>query len=201
MIKYLLVLPRSHINRRTQFENPVLEAKRRMQQQQQMQSQGLSALPLPTIYRGTAFLCGPYIPSSPNWFYWCFSVSGCSGVPYFHFHFSLTEAPKTMQYRWLCIVPCILLTVSVCLSSQKSLHSRGTPHNSKGRSSPRCYRRATWDSASPSLVGTSRTSSYRSRASYLRDLQPKMARWTQVRRSRKSGPQDICCLLQCFIIL
>ncbi|KTF82334.1 hypothetical protein cypCar_00016221 [Cyprinus carpio] len=40
-----------HINRRTQFENPVLEAKRRMQQQQQMQSQGLSALPLPTIYR------------------------------------------------------------------------------------------------------------------------------------------------------
>ncbi|XP_026058426.1 membrane-associated guanylate kinase, WW and PDZ domain-containing protein 2 isoform X2 [Carassius auratus] len=40
-----------HINRRTQFENPVLEAKRRMQQQQQMQSQGLSALPLPAIYR------------------------------------------------------------------------------------------------------------------------------------------------------
>lgn len=40
-----------HINRRTQFENPVLEAKRRIQQQQQMQSQGLSALPLPTIYR------------------------------------------------------------------------------------------------------------------------------------------------------
>ncbi|XP_062403380.1 membrane-associated guanylate kinase, WW and PDZ domain-containing protein 2 isoform X2 [Sardina pilchardus] len=40
-----------HINRRTQFENPVLEAKRRQQQQQQMQSQGLSALPLPTIYR------------------------------------------------------------------------------------------------------------------------------------------------------
>ncbi|XP_066504756.1 membrane-associated guanylate kinase, WW and PDZ domain-containing protein 2 isoform X2 [Hoplias malabaricus] len=40
-----------HINRRTQFENPVLEAKRRVQQQQQMQSQGLSALPLPTIYR------------------------------------------------------------------------------------------------------------------------------------------------------
>uniref|UniRef100_A0A8C1X2V8 Membrane-associated guanylate kinase, WW and PDZ domain-containing protein 1 n=1 Tax=Cyprinus carpio TaxID=7962 RepID=A0A8C1X2V8_CYPCA len=31
-----------HINRRTQFENPVLEAKRRIQQQQQMQSQGLS---------------------------------------------------------------------------------------------------------------------------------------------------------------
>ncbi|XP_048013877.1 membrane-associated guanylate kinase, WW and PDZ domain-containing protein 2 [Megalobrama amblycephala] len=40
-----------HINRRTQFENPVLEAKRRIQQQQQMQSHGLSALPLPTIYR------------------------------------------------------------------------------------------------------------------------------------------------------
>ncbi|KAL2093822.1 hypothetical protein ACEWY4_011134 [Coilia grayii] len=40
-----------HINRRTQFENPVLEAKRRLQQQQQMQRQGLSALPLPTIYR------------------------------------------------------------------------------------------------------------------------------------------------------
>ncbi|XP_037615844.1 membrane-associated guanylate kinase, WW and PDZ domain-containing protein 2a isoform X6 [Sebastes umbrosus] len=40
-----------HINRRTQFENPVLEAKRRLQQQQQMQSQGLSSLPLPTIYR------------------------------------------------------------------------------------------------------------------------------------------------------
>uniref|UniRef100_A0A3P8QH46 Membrane-associated guanylate kinase, WW and PDZ domain-containing protein 1 n=1 Tax=Astatotilapia calliptera TaxID=8154 RepID=A0A3P8QH46_ASTCA len=39
-----------HINRRTQFENPVLEAKRRLQQQQ-MQSQGLSSLPLPTIYR------------------------------------------------------------------------------------------------------------------------------------------------------
>lgn len=43
----------SHINRRTQFENPVLEAKRRLEQQRQMQSQGLSALPLPTIYRGT----------------------------------------------------------------------------------------------------------------------------------------------------
>uniref|UniRef100_A0A8C1RCI1 Membrane-associated guanylate kinase, WW and PDZ domain-containing protein 1 n=1 Tax=Cyprinus carpio TaxID=7962 RepID=A0A8C1RCI1_CYPCA len=41
-----------HINRRTQFENPVLEAKRRLQQQQQMQSQGLSSLPLPTVYRG-----------------------------------------------------------------------------------------------------------------------------------------------------
>ncbi|XP_061815586.1 membrane-associated guanylate kinase, WW and PDZ domain-containing protein 2a isoform X1 [Nerophis lumbriciformis] len=40
-----------HINRRTQFENPVLEAKRRVQQQQQMQSQGLSSLPLPAIYR------------------------------------------------------------------------------------------------------------------------------------------------------
>ncbi|XP_068168246.1 membrane-associated guanylate kinase, WW and PDZ domain-containing protein 2-like isoform X3 [Antennarius striatus] len=40
-----------HINRRTQFENPVLEAKRRLEQQRQMQSQGLSTLPLPTIYR------------------------------------------------------------------------------------------------------------------------------------------------------
>ncbi|KAG7521520.1 membrane-associated guanylate kinase, WW and PDZ domain-containing protein 2-like [Solea senegalensis] len=40
-----------HINRRTQFENPVIEAKRRLEQQQQIQSQGLSALPLPTIYR------------------------------------------------------------------------------------------------------------------------------------------------------
>ncbi|KAI1883353.1 hypothetical protein AGOR_G00230550 [Albula goreensis] len=40
-----------HINRRTQFENPVLEAKRRLQQQQQMQSQGLSSLPLHTAYR------------------------------------------------------------------------------------------------------------------------------------------------------
>uniref|UniRef100_A0A673GFM8 Membrane-associated guanylate kinase, WW and PDZ domain-containing protein 2-like n=1 Tax=Sinocyclocheilus rhinocerous TaxID=307959 RepID=A0A673GFM8_9TELE len=38
-----------HINRRTQFENPVLEAKRRLQQQQQMQSQGLSSLPLPSF--------------------------------------------------------------------------------------------------------------------------------------------------------
>ncbi|XP_026853263.2 membrane-associated guanylate kinase, WW and PDZ domain-containing protein 2a isoform X4 [Electrophorus electricus] len=37
-----------HINRRTQFENPVLEAKRRLQQ---MQTQGLSSLPLPTVYR------------------------------------------------------------------------------------------------------------------------------------------------------
>ena len=42
----------SHINQKTQFENPVLEAKRRVQQQQQMQSQGLSSLPLPSIYRG-----------------------------------------------------------------------------------------------------------------------------------------------------
>uniref|UniRef100_A0A8C5FJ83 Uncharacterized protein n=1 Tax=Gadus morhua TaxID=8049 RepID=A0A8C5FJ83_GADMO len=33
-----------HINRRTQFENPVLEAKRRVQQQQQMQSQGKTPL-------------------------------------------------------------------------------------------------------------------------------------------------------------
>ncbi|XP_051974424.1 membrane-associated guanylate kinase, WW and PDZ domain-containing protein 2-like [Xyrauchen texanus] len=40
-----------HINRRTQFENPVLEAKRRLQQEQQMQSQGLSSLPLPAVYR------------------------------------------------------------------------------------------------------------------------------------------------------
>ncbi|XP_061523162.1 membrane-associated guanylate kinase, WW and PDZ domain-containing protein 2a isoform X14 [Phycodurus eques] len=40
-----------HINRRTQFENPVLEAKRRLQQEQQMQSQGLSSLPLPAIFR------------------------------------------------------------------------------------------------------------------------------------------------------
>uniref|UniRef100_A0A674CD64 Membrane-associated guanylate kinase, WW and PDZ domain-containing protein 2 n=1 Tax=Salmo trutta TaxID=8032 RepID=A0A674CD64_SALTR len=40
-----------HINRRTQFENPVQEAKRRLEQQQQMQDQGLSALPLPSIYR------------------------------------------------------------------------------------------------------------------------------------------------------
>ena len=39
-----LSFTRSHINRRTQFENPVLEAKRRVQQQQ-MQSQGL-------LYRG-----------------------------------------------------------------------------------------------------------------------------------------------------
>uniref|UniRef100_A0A8D2ZZG2 Membrane-associated guanylate kinase, WW and PDZ domain-containing protein 2 n=1 Tax=Scophthalmus maximus TaxID=52904 RepID=A0A8D2ZZG2_SCOMX len=45
-----------HINRRTQFENPVLEAKRRLEQQQQMQSQGLSK-PLftrdPTQLKGT----------------------------------------------------------------------------------------------------------------------------------------------------
>lgn len=47
----------SHINRRTQFENPVLEAKRRLEQQRQIQSQGLSALPLPTIYRGTHGIC------------------------------------------------------------------------------------------------------------------------------------------------
>ncbi|XP_067357541.1 membrane-associated guanylate kinase, WW and PDZ domain-containing protein 2-like isoform X2 [Channa argus] len=40
-----------HINRRTQFENPVLEAKRRLEQERQMQTQGLSALPLPAIYR------------------------------------------------------------------------------------------------------------------------------------------------------
>ncbi|KAK1790601.1 hypothetical protein P4O66_014470 [Electrophorus voltai] len=40
--------PACHINRRTQFENPVLEAKRRLQQ---MQTQGLSSLPLPTVYR------------------------------------------------------------------------------------------------------------------------------------------------------
>ncbi|XP_062853005.1 membrane-associated guanylate kinase, WW and PDZ domain-containing protein 2a isoform X2 [Trichomycterus rosablanca] len=43
-----------HINRRTQFENPVQEAKRRMQLQQQMQSQGLSSLPLPALYREKA---------------------------------------------------------------------------------------------------------------------------------------------------
>lgn len=79
--KYLLVLPRSHINRRTQFENPVLEAKRRIQQQQQMQSHGLSALPLPTIYRGTSFLCGPCMPSSPNWFVGVPRFRVCSGVP------------------------------------------------------------------------------------------------------------------------
>ncbi|XP_034719895.1 membrane-associated guanylate kinase, WW and PDZ domain-containing protein 2a isoform X3 [Etheostoma cragini] len=54
-----------HINRRTQFENPVLEAKRRLQQQQQMQSQGLSSLPLPTIYRvEDASPCAP-LPRSP----------------------------------------------------------------------------------------------------------------------------------------
>uniref|UniRef100_A0AAR2K4K6 Membrane-associated guanylate kinase, WW and PDZ domain-containing protein 1 n=1 Tax=Pygocentrus nattereri TaxID=42514 RepID=A0AAR2K4K6_PYGNA len=39
-----------HINRRTQFENPVLEAKRRLQHHQ-MQGQGLSSLPLPAVYR------------------------------------------------------------------------------------------------------------------------------------------------------
>ncbi|KAM9823924.1 membrane-associated guanylate kinase, WW and PDZ domain-containing protein 2a [Neosynchiropus ocellatus] len=54
-----------HINRRTQFENPVLEAKRRVQQQQQMQSQGLSSLPLPAIYRvGSASPCAT-LPRSP----------------------------------------------------------------------------------------------------------------------------------------
>nr|XP_057934142.1 membrane-associated guanylate kinase, WW and PDZ domain-containing protein 2a isoform X4 [Doryrhamphus excisus] len=41
----------SYYVERTQFENPVLEAKRRVQQQQQMQSQGLSSLPLPAIYK------------------------------------------------------------------------------------------------------------------------------------------------------
>lgn len=51
----------SHINRRTQFENPVLEAKRRLEQQRQMQSQGLSALPLPTIYRGTHGIIIQYV--------------------------------------------------------------------------------------------------------------------------------------------
>ncbi|XP_062373462.1 membrane-associated guanylate kinase, WW and PDZ domain-containing protein 2a [Sardina pilchardus] len=38
-----------HINRRTQFENPVTEAKRRVQQQ--MQGPGLSSMPLPSVYR------------------------------------------------------------------------------------------------------------------------------------------------------
>lgn len=50
-------LSSSHINRRTQFENPVLEAKRRLQQQQQVpgaRCQGLASLPLPAIYRGEA---------------------------------------------------------------------------------------------------------------------------------------------------
>uniref|UniRef100_A0A671XR79 Membrane-associated guanylate kinase, WW and PDZ domain-containing protein 2 n=1 Tax=Sparus aurata TaxID=8175 RepID=A0A671XR79_SPAAU len=44
-----------HINRRTQFENPVLEAKRRLEQQRQMQSQGLSPLFTrdPTQLKGT----------------------------------------------------------------------------------------------------------------------------------------------------
>lgn len=42
----------SHINRRTQFENPVLEAKRRLQQQQMAPCPVLAALPLPNIYRG-----------------------------------------------------------------------------------------------------------------------------------------------------
>ncbi|TWW64782.1 Membrane-associated guanylate kinase, WW and PDZ domain-containing protein 2 [Takifugu flavidus] len=48
-----------HINRRTQFENPVLEAKRRLQQQQ-MQCQGLSSLPLPAIYRGFLSSSSPH---------------------------------------------------------------------------------------------------------------------------------------------
>ncbi|XP_031439054.1 membrane-associated guanylate kinase, WW and PDZ domain-containing protein 2a isoform X4 [Clupea harengus] len=39
-----------HISRRTQFENPVIEAKRRVQQHQ-MQGQGLSSMPLPSVYR------------------------------------------------------------------------------------------------------------------------------------------------------
>ncbi|XP_052410154.1 membrane-associated guanylate kinase, WW and PDZ domain-containing protein 2 isoform X6 [Carassius gibelio] len=51
-----------HINRRTQFENPVLEAKRRLQQQQQMQSQGLSSLPLPTVYRVEESPCSATLP-------------------------------------------------------------------------------------------------------------------------------------------
>uniref|UniRef100_A0A3B4BDT9 Membrane-associated guanylate kinase, WW and PDZ domain-containing protein 2 n=1 Tax=Periophthalmus magnuspinnatus TaxID=409849 RepID=A0A3B4BDT9_9GOBI len=44
-----------HINRRTQFENPVLEAKRRLEQQRQIQSQGLSPLFTrdPTQLKGT----------------------------------------------------------------------------------------------------------------------------------------------------
>ncbi|KAJ8262459.1 hypothetical protein GJAV_G00166720 [Gymnothorax javanicus] len=40
-----------HINRRTQFENPVVEARRRLEQHQQMQGQGLSSLPLSSMYR------------------------------------------------------------------------------------------------------------------------------------------------------
>ncbi|KAM3858834.1 membrane-associated guanylate kinase, WW and PDZ domain-containing protein 2a [Diretmus argenteus] len=54
-----------HINRRTQFENPVLEAKRRLQQQHQMQSQGLSSLPLPTIYREEDASPSATLPRSP----------------------------------------------------------------------------------------------------------------------------------------
>ncbi|CAL8295121.1 unnamed protein product, partial [Boreogadus saida] len=52
-----------HINRRTQFENPVLEAKRRVDQQQQIQSQGLSSLPLPSIYRVSTEVPTPPPPS------------------------------------------------------------------------------------------------------------------------------------------
>ncbi|XP_037615841.1 membrane-associated guanylate kinase, WW and PDZ domain-containing protein 2a isoform X4 [Sebastes umbrosus] len=55
-----------HINRRTQFENPVLEAKRRLQQQQQMQSQGLSSLPLPTIYRVEDVIPCATLPRPPR---------------------------------------------------------------------------------------------------------------------------------------
>ncbi|XP_027899125.1 membrane-associated guanylate kinase, WW and PDZ domain-containing protein 2a isoform X1 [Xiphophorus couchianus] len=54
-----------HINRRTQFENPVLEAKRRLQQQQQMQSQGLSSLPLPAIYRAEDASPSATLPRRP----------------------------------------------------------------------------------------------------------------------------------------
>lgn len=42
----------SHVNRRTQFENPVLEAKRRLRQQ--VPGQGLSSPPPPAIYGGEA---------------------------------------------------------------------------------------------------------------------------------------------------
>ncbi|XP_014877207.1 membrane-associated guanylate kinase, WW and PDZ domain-containing protein 2-like, partial [Poecilia latipinna] len=55
-----------HINRRTQFENPVLEAKRRLQQQQQMQSQGLSSLPLPAIYRAEDASPSATLPRRPR---------------------------------------------------------------------------------------------------------------------------------------
>lgn len=54
--------PFSHINRRTQFENPVLEAKRRLQQP--LPCPGLAALPLPAIYRGEA--PSPWLPSGPT---------------------------------------------------------------------------------------------------------------------------------------